>query len=96
MANIFQIGSGMVGSAMALDLAKNHNVCLSDNNLESLNKIKSQNNSIEIQQLDVTNKNALSQWIQPADVVLLAVPGFLGYEALKTIIEVGKHVVDLL
>ena len=85
----------MVGSAMALDLAKNHNVCLSDNNLESLNKIKSQNNSIEIQQLDVTNKNALSQWIQPADVVLLAVPGFLGYEALKTIIEVGKHVVDI-
>ncbi|HIM82574.1 MAG TPA: saccharopine dehydrogenase [Nitrososphaerales archaeon] len=95
MANIFQIGSGMIGSAMALDLAKNHDVFLSDNNKKSLAKIQSQNNSIEIQQLDVTNKSALSQWIQPADIVLLAVPGFLGYEALKTIIETGKHVVDI-
>jgi lysine 6-dehydrogenase len=95
VANIFQIGSGMIGSAMALDLAKNHDVFLSDNNKKSLAKIQSQNNSIEIQQLDVTNKSALSQWIQPADIVLLAVPGFLGYEALKTIIETGKHVVDI-
>ena len=85
----------MVGSAMALDLAKNHDVFLSDNNKKSLAKIQSQNNSIEIQQLDVTNKSALSQWIQPADIVLLAVPGFLGYETLKTIIEAGKHVVDI-
>ena len=73
----------MIGSAMALDLAKNHDVFLSDNNKKTLAKIQSQNNSIEIQQLDVTNKSALSQWIQPADIVLLAVPGFLGYEALK-------------
>ena len=85
----------MVGSAMALDLAKNHDVFLSDNNKKSLAEIQSQNNSIEIQQLDVTNKSALSEWIQPADIVLLAVPGFLGYETLKTIIESGKHVVDI-
>ncbi|MEE3241742.1 MAG: saccharopine dehydrogenase C-terminal domain-containing protein [Candidatus Neomarinimicrobiota bacterium] len=95
MANIFQIGSGMVGSAMALDLANNHNVFLSDNNKKSLTKVQSQNHSIKIQQIDVTNKNALSEWIQPADVVLLAVPGFLGYETLKTIIEAGKDVVDI-
>jgi saccharopine dehydrogenase-like NADP-dependent oxidoreductase len=50
VANIFQIGSGMIGSAMALDLAKNHDVFLSDNNKKSLAKIQSQNNSIEIQQ----------------------------------------------
>ena len=85
----------MVGSAMALDLANNHDVFLSDNNKKSLAKIQSQNNSIQIQQLDVKNKNALSEWIQPADIVLLAVPGFLGYETLKTIIETGKHVVDI-
>ena len=85
----------MVGSAMALDLANNHNVFLSDNNKKSLTKVQSQNHSIKIQQIDVTNKNALSEWIQPADVVLLAVPGFLGYEALKTIIEAGKDVVDI-
>ncbi len=80
---------------MALDLAKSHTVSLSDNNLESLNKIKSQNNSINIYQLDVQNRIALQKWIKPADIVLLAVPGFLGYESLKTIINCGKDVVDI-
>ena len=95
MAHIFQIGSGMVGSAMALDLAKSHNVSLSDKNIESLNKIKSQDNSISIHPLDVQDKSALQKWIKPADIVLLAVPGFLGYDALKIIIEAGKNVVDI-
>ena len=95
MAHIFQIGSGIVGSAMALDLAKSHNVSLSDNNLESLNKIKSQDNSISIHPLDFQDISALQKWIKPADIVLLAVPGFLGYDALKIIIEAGKNVVDI-
>ncbi len=85
----------MVGSAMALDLAKSHNVSLSDNNIEILNKIKSQDNSISIHELDVKDKIALQEWIKPADIVLLAVPGFLGYDALKIIIESGKNVVDI-
>tara|TARA_Y100001960_G_scaffold76892_1_gene82175 strand:+ start:2711 stop:3763 length:1053 start_codon:yes stop_codon:yes gene_type:complete len=85
----------MVGSAMAIDLAKSHNVSLSDNNIESLNKIKSKDNSISICQLDVQDKIALQEWIKPADIVLLAVPGFLGYNALETIIEAGKNVVDI-
>ncbi|MFQ6678341.1 MAG: saccharopine dehydrogenase family protein [Fidelibacterota bacterium] len=95
MANIYVIGSGMIGSAMALDLAKDHCVSLSDFNQSALNAIKEQNNSIHIQQLDVKNYHALSQWIKPADIVLLAVPGFLGYETLKTVIEAGKNVVDI-
>ena len=80
---------------MALDLAKSHNVSLSDNNIEILNKIKSQDNSISIHELDVKDKIALQEWIKPADIVLLAVPGFLGYDALKIIIESGKNVVDI-
>ncbi|GIS42113.1 MAG: hypothetical protein Ct9H90mP15_01530 [Candidatus Neomarinimicrobiota bacterium] len=69
MAHIFQIGSGMVGSAMALDLAKSHNVSLSDNNLESLNKIKSQDNSISIHQLDVQDKIALQEWFKNLQIL---------------------------
>ena len=40
-------------------------------------------------------KNELSLWIAEADIVLLAVPGFLGYQSLKTIINCGKDVVDI-
>ena len=49
---------------MALDLANNHDVFLSDNNKKSLAKIQSQNNSIQIQQLDVKNKNIKNRLVK--------------------------------
>ena len=95
MKNIFQIGAGLVGKAMALDLAKNHKVHLADNNKKLLENIKCINNDIDIFELDVKDKNAVSNFIKEADIVLLAVPGFLGYNALETIISCEKDVVDI-
>ena len=95
MKNIYQIGAGMVGSAMAIDLSKNHNLFLADYDLNALKTIQSKNSNIQISQLDITDSEALSEWIAPADIVLLAVPGFLGYKALETIINSGKNVVDI-
>ena len=95
MANIYQIGSGMVGSVMALDLAKDHNVFLADNDEKILSIISSINPNIKTTILDASNHSALNRFIQPADIVLLAVPGFLGYKALKTIIKANKNVVDI-
>ena len=95
MKNIYQIGAGMVGSAMAADLSKNHNLFLADHNLTILEKIHSKHPNIHISELDVTDQESLSKWIAPADIVLLAVPGFLGFNALKTIINAGKDVVDI-
>ncbi len=85
----------MVGSAIALDLVQYHRVYLADFNPSALDIVKALNESIHIQKLDVKNRESLSQWVKPADIVLLAVPGFLGYKALKTIIESGKNVVDI-
>lgn len=85
----------MVGSAMAIDLSKNHNLFLADYDFNALKTIQSKNSNIQISQLDVTDSKALSEWIAPADIVLLAVPGFLGYKALETIINGGKNVVDI-
>ena len=95
MKNIYQIGAGMVGSAMAADLSKNHNLFLADYDLTILEKIHSKHPNIHISALDVTDQESLSKWIAPADIVLLAVPGFLGYNALKTIINARKDVVDI-
>ena len=95
MKNIYQIGAGMVGSAMATDLSRNHNLFLADYDLKTLENIQSRNHNIQISQLDVTDEKSLAKWIEPADIVLLAVPGFLGYNALKTIINSGKNVVDI-
>jgi saccharopine dehydrogenase-like NADP-dependent oxidoreductase len=53
------------------------------------------NSNIKTVKLDVANKNSLQALIKNFDLVLSAVPGFLGYETLKSIIEAKKDVVDI-
>ena len=95
MSNIIVLGAGMVGSAMAIDLAKNHSVTLTDLNSQRLDQLKIKCNSLNILQLDVCDKNKLQSAIKDVDLVVCAVPGFLGFETLKQIIEAGKNVVDI-
>jgi len=95
MNNIIVLGAGMVGSAMAIDLAKNHQVTSADLSLKSIEKIKIKQPNISILQIDVTKKKELIQVLQNFDLVICAVPGFLGYQTLKTIIEAKKDVVDI-
>lgn len=95
MNNIIVIGAGMVGSAMAIDMSKNHKVTLTDVNPKVLEKIKSKNNALQMLVLDVTKKKEFQQAISPFDLVICAVPGFLGFETLKSIIEAKKNVIDI-
>lgn len=95
MANILVLGAGMVGSAMALDLAVNHSVTVADMNETALNKLKQRQAKIQTTVLDVSNSNQLSVTLRNFDLILSAVPGFLGFKTLKTIIEAEKNVVDI-
>lgn len=95
MSKIIVLGAGMVGSAIAIDMAKNHNVTLTDVNKSVLVKVKQQHYSLKIQQLDVTNKVALQNTIKQYDLVICAVPGFLGFKTLKAIIEAEMNVIDI-
>ena len=95
MNNIIVLGAGMVGSAMAIDLTKNHTVTITDFNQNTLDKATKKCNKLIPKILDVTNKSALQKAIYPFDLVICAVPGFLGFETLKSIIEAGKNVVDI-
>lgn len=45
--------------------------------------------------LDVTNQTELRSALKNFDLVLCAVPGFLGFQTLKSIIEAGKNVIDI-
>jgi len=95
MARIHILGAGMVGSTMALDLAGSHDVSLADRSRDSLETVQNREPSIRIKVLDVIDHAALLRWLEPADLVLCAVPGFLGFETLRTIIEAGKNGVDI-
>jgi saccharopine dehydrogenase-like NADP-dependent oxidoreductase len=94
MAKIIVIGAGMVGSAMARDLAVNHQVTSADRNTEALGKLNSEF-GISALTLDVTDKAALQSAVSAFDLVVCAVPGFLGFRTLRWIIEAGKNVVDI-
>ena len=95
MNNIIVLGAGMVGSAMAIDLAKNHTVLLTDLNQGVLKKVKQKCDTLTTKQLDVTNLEELNETIKPYDLVICAVPGFLGFQTLKAIIEAEKNVIDI-
>lgn len=94
MKKIIILGAGMVGKAMAIDLAKKHQVTSTDIDQDSLNFL-SQNYNINTFKLDASNKTDLANAIQDYDLVISAVPGFMGLETLKTVIECKKDIVDI-
>jgi len=95
MSNVIVLGAGMVGSAMAIDMAKKHQVTLTDISQSVLNKVKLKCSDLTILQLDATKKKELQNTIKKHDLVINAVPGFLGFETLKSIIEADKNVIDI-
>ena len=95
MKNVIVLGSGMVGTTMAIDMAKTSNVTISDINERALKRAKSRSNALKTLKLDVTNKVELKTALEPFDLVICAVPGFLGFQTLKTIIEAKKNVIDI-
>ena len=95
MSNVIVLGAGMVGSAMAIDMAKKHNVTVTDVNSNTLDKLKLNCGELNTLKLDVTNKRELQETIANFDLVMCAVPGFFGSETLKSIIEAGTNVVDI-
>ena len=95
MSNIIVLGAGMVGSTMAIDMTKNHSVTLTDFSEKALEKAIKKCDKLIPEVLDVTNKSMLQETIKPFDLVICAVPGFLGFETLKSIIEAKKNVIDI-
>ena len=95
MSNVIVLGAGMVGSAMALDLAEEHQVTLADLDSIVLNKLRERDNSIKTRQLDVTHVAELQNTIKQHDLAICAVPGFLGFRTLKAVIEADMNVIDI-
>jgi lysine 6-dehydrogenase len=88
------LGSGMVGSAIAVDLKASHSVVAADIDGEALSRLRT-SHGIECVQANLKDEAALRGVIEGADFVVNAVPGFMGYKTLKTVIEAGRNVVDI-
>jgi len=94
--NVLVLGCGLVGRPMALDLAneESFNVTVADLNLKNLKKIPAAL-PIKKMQKDLSNPDQLKSLLKKTDIVVNAVPGFMGFNTLKEIIKAKKNVVDI-
>ena len=93
---IVVLGCGLVGGAIAIDLANDRawSVRAVDRSAEALDCLGS-HQQIEVTRADLSDESALKTVISDADLVVSAVPGSIGFDTLRRIIEAGTDVVDI-
>ncbi len=93
MQKIAVLGAGRVGNAIIRDLSDRFSILAYDRDEEALEKLKNVANvkskQVDIQEID------LSDLLQGYELIISAVPGFMGYRTLERIISCGKNVVDI-
>jgi len=89
------LGAGMVGRAIALDLSSSFSITSFDVSEENLEVLKKRDPAIQIRQADLGQYDRYPEWLAPFDVVVTAVPGFMGFDTLKSVIGCGKNVADI-
>ncbi|MEJ2628419.1 MAG: saccharopine dehydrogenase C-terminal domain-containing protein [bacterium] len=94
MQHIIVLGTGIVGSAIVKDLGQDYRITAADNNQTQLNKIKAEQ-PLTLIEADLSQKENIAKIIKDADLVINALPGHLGFNTLKTIIEHKKNAVDI-
>jgi lysine 6-dehydrogenase len=95
MTSIVVLGVGMIGHAMALDLVQNFDVTVVDRDKTALSRLTKANDKIKSIVSNLTELKSFNELLAPFDLVICAVPGFMGFETLKKILLAGKNVVDI-
>jgi lysine 6-dehydrogenase len=93
MKKVIVLGAGLVGKAMAIDLKSEFDVTSVDLNKEALSYL--QKAGVDTMEADLKNQHQLKSIIQDFDLVVGAVPGFMGFETVRGVIEAGKDMVDI-
>ncbi|MBI9039030.1 MAG: saccharopine dehydrogenase NADP-binding domain-containing protein [Bacteroidales bacterium] len=90
------LGAGLVGGPMAIDLAKTKNfeISIVDKNENALDRIH-EKFFISKTVCDLSKAENVKNIVKDFDIVVNAVPGFMGFSTLKSIIESKKNVIDI-
>ena len=94
MKKIVVLGAGLVGKAMILDLYKSYNILVVDIDEKNLNTFR-KCPGVKVLNTDLTVTENVINAVTDADLVIGAMPGFMGFEMLRTVIESGKNIVDI-
>jgi saccharopine dehydrogenase-like NADP-dependent oxidoreductase len=90
------LGAGLVGSAIVRDLARDADAHVtaadvSEAALERLREVP----RVRVVRADLAGGEEIPELVAASDLVVSAVPGFMGFHTLRRVIEAGKNVVDI-
>lgn len=98
--NVLVLGSGMMGQAIAYDLAKLskfQTITLTDKDKKTIKNAEEflKNKKIIFENLDLNKSKEIPKYFKNNDIVISAVPYFFNYILTKTAIETKTHFLDL-
>ena len=95
MKKICVLGAGRVGATMALDLAREgeFEVTVADRSEAALARLAARGITTLVK--DLSRAGEVASAIQGADLVVGAVPGFMGFATMRTVLEAGRSMVDI-
>jgi len=90
------LGGGMIGSAIAMDLARSPDleVRVADRRPEALQRLAGRS-AVETVCADLADPEAVGRLAADHDLVVGALPSVLGWQTLRAVIEAGRDYVDI-
>jgi lysine 6-dehydrogenase len=90
------LGAGIVGSAIAKDLGQEaeFRVTAVDLNQQALDKLVTEA-PVRGVRANLQDPASVASAVVDCDLVICALPGFMGFETVKSVIKAGKDVVDI-
>jgi saccharopine dehydrogenase-like NADP-dependent oxidoreductase len=90
-----QIGAGLVGQLITADLMQDFEMTVVDLDEKALKAIEGKYPGVKTAVASATDAAVLGPVLEDADIVTAGVPGKFGYEMMKTVIGLGKNLVDI-
>ena len=96
MKSITVLGCGLVGAAIARDLAResDFDVTVADASGEALDRLGPRP-SLRKERADLSDASEIARIVAKADAVVGALPGRLGFQMLRAVIGAGKPIADI-
>jgi len=93
MKKVIILGAGLIGSTIASDLSEDYLVTAVDSDSNRLNPLTKKN--INTLSADLSSDSKINKVIEGYDLVIGALPGFMGFNALESVISAAKNIVDI-
>lgn len=93
--NIVVLGAGRVGGAIVRDLSEESDFDITVVDLDPLAMERLEDFPVTQVLADLSSPARVGEVVEDADLVVGCVPGFMGFQTVKTVIEAGKPMVDI-